>query len=209
MRYTRPMGPQPAGFRDQGPVDMRAHAMDNLRFIRETMERAGAFTAVSGWGGVAMGLTALGAALLAGRQASVEGWLAVWFGEGMLAMALGVFAMARKAQAAGIPLFSAPARKFALGFSPPLAAGAVLTAALYRGGMPDAIAGTWLVSYGAAVVTGGAFSTQVVPAMGACFMALGAAALFAPPLWGNWFLMAGFGGLHIIFGVLIARRHGG
>jgi hypothetical protein len=201
MAETQPVGRDAVGLHD--------HAIDNLRFIRETMERAGEFTAVPGWGGVVMGLSALASGWLASRQATVEGWLAVWFGEGMLAMAIGVLAIVRKAQRTNVNLLSAPGRKFALGFAPPLAAGAVVTAALYRGHFPGPIPAVWLMAYGAGVMTGGAFSARVIPVMGACFMAVGAAAAMAPAEWGNTFLIAGFGGLHVLFGAIIARRYGG
>lgn len=183
--------------------------MDHLRFIRDMMESASAFTAVPGWGGVAMGISALVAAVFAARQHSTEAWLATWFAEGMLAMAIGVLTMKYKAEKAGEPLLTAPARKFAFSFAPPLAAGALLTIILYRAGVVDAIPGAWLLMYGTGIVTGGAFSVRVVPVMGLCFMALGAVALFCPLAWGTAFLGAGFGGLHILFGVIIARRHGG
>lgn len=192
-----------------GPLAMHDHAMDSIRFIRETMERAGGFTAVPGWGGVLMGTAALAAGLIAGRQASMDGWLAAWVCGGALAVGIGLAAMAFKITASGHTLLSGPTRKFALGFSPPLVVGALLTAALYRASQPMAIPGVWLLLYGTAVVSGGAFSARVVPFMGFCFMGLGAAALFSPTAWGTWYLMAGFGGLHIIFGLIIARRHGG
>ena len=60
-----------------------------------------------------------------------------------------------------------------------------------------------------AVVTGGAFSVRVVPIMGLCMMVTGAVALLAPAAWGNIFMAVGFGGLQIVFGSLIAHRHGG
>lgn len=191
------------------PVSLHTHAMDNLRFIRETMERAGAFTAVPGWGGLVMGITALIATAIASRQDTVEGWLATWFGEGMFAIGLGALAVKHKAESAHISLISAPARKFALSFAPPLIVGALLTIVLYRANLAGAIPGMWLLLYGTGVVTGGAFSVRIVPVMGLCFMALGAIALFCPSNWGSAFLGAGFGGLHIIFGIIIARRFGG
>ena len=183
--------------------------MDNLRFIREAMEGAASFTAVPGAGGVVMGFTALAAAWAAARQPTRNGWLAVWLAAGAVALSAGVVAMYRKARAAGAPLWSRPGRKFALGMAPPMCAAMLLSVVLYRAGGLELLPGTWLLLYGVAVVTGGAYSVRVVPAMGLCFMVLGAAALFAPASWGNWLLAAGFGGLHIVFGLLIARRYGG
>jgi len=191
------------------PIPIQAHAMDNLRFIRETMERAGSFTAVPGWGGVAMGLTALASAFLASRTHDPRSWLETWLIEGTLAIALGILAMWRKAIAAGLPLWSAPARKFVFSFVPPLIAGAALTVVLWRAQLTGSIPGVWLMLYGSGVITGGAFSVRVVPVMGACFLAEGALAMFTPAGLGDLWLGLGFGGLHILFGFLIARRYGG
>lgn len=188
---------------------LHARATDNLRFIREAMESAGSFTAVPGWGGVLMGLTAVFATLVAAQQASVEGWLATWLAEAALAILIGTVEIVRKSRAAGMALFSGPARKFALSLSPPLLAGALLTVIMYRTGFAEAIPGTWLLMYGTAVVTGGTSSVKVVPVMGLCFMVVGVVALFGPPSWGNWLMAAGFGGLQIVFGLIIARRYGG
>jgi len=183
--------------------------MDNLRFIRETMERAGSFTAVSGWGEIVIGSTALIAAFLASRQPSNAAWLSIWLAEAVLSLVISGGAMLRKARSAKAPLLLGPGRKFALSFSPPMLVGALLTVVLFRAGLMTAIPGMWLMLYGAGVVNGGAFSVRIVPVMGACFMALGCAAFFSPGDWGNYFMAAGFGGLHIIFGIVIARRYGG
>ena len=182
---------------------------DDLRFIRDTMERSAAFTAVSGSGQVLLGLTAVGAAWLAAEQSSAFGWLRVWLAEGLVAVAIGLLACRYKANRRGLPLFSGPARKAALGLAPPLVAGAFLTFSLFRSGLTSALPAAWLLLYGAGIMTGGAFSVSIVPVMGFCFMMVGGLAVLSPAAWGNWFLAAGFGGLHIVFGFLIAGRHGG
>jgi len=183
--------------------------MDNLRYIRETMEGASAFTAVPGWGGVAMGITAMITAVLASRESSQDRWLATWIGEALISFCIAAWAVGRKARHAAIPLFSKPGRKFALSFSPPMIAGLLLTIALYRTGLAGMLPGAWLLLYGAAVTNAGAFSVKIVPTMGLCFMLFGACALFSPAAWANAYMAAGFGGLHVLFGVVIARRHGG
>jgi hypothetical protein len=181
--------------------------MDNLRFIRETMEQAGAFTAVPGWGGVAMGVTALGAAAIAAIQPTTDAWLAVWVGEAILGAVIAGLTMLRKSRGGSAPMAAAQWRKFTLAFVPPIVVGALLTVTLR--GEPWALPGTWLLCYGAAVTSGGVFSVRIVPLMGACFMLTGAVALRAPASWGDPLLALGFGVFHIVFGVIIARRYGG
>jgi hypothetical protein len=190
------------------PVELHEHAMDDLRYIRRTIERAGSFTAVPGVGGVLMGCAALAAAGLAGRETSGVRWLSVWIGAAVVALLVGILASALKSRRARMPLLSGPGRKFVAGFAPAMLAGGLLTAVLFRAGMPAFLPGIWLLLYGAGVVSGGAASVRVVPLMGACFMAAGAAALLAPA-WSGVLLAAGFGGLHVVFGVVIAVKYGG
>jgi hypothetical protein len=182
--------------------------LEDLRFIRETLERSGSFTAVPGWGQVILGVTALASAPIAARQTTPFAWIAIWLIEAGLAVAIASVAMNYKSQRLGVALISGPARKFALGFLPPLAAGAIVTLIFYRVGMTATLPGIWALLYGAAVITGGVFSVPLVPVMGACFMAVGALELFFPAV-GNYAMAATFGGLHILFGYLIARKHGG
>jgi hypothetical protein len=191
------------------PIPIDARAADHLRYIRETMESAAEFTAVPGWGGVAMGITALVAAFVASRQTTPLAWLTVWLIEAFVAVAIAAPAAATKAHRANSALFSGPGRKFVLSFAPPIVVGGLLTFALYHAGFLAVLPGVWLLLYGTAIVTGGAFSVRVVPVMGLCLMLLGTAALFAPASWGNALMAAGFGIVQMVFGWWIARHHGG
>jgi len=194
---------------DPAPAELHVRAMDNLRFIRETMEGAALFTAVSGIAEMAVGVTALAAAWIAHLQADLSGWLTVWVIEAVVAATLTTLGIVIKAQRAETPIFSKPGRQFALGLAPPIFAGAMITPALLEIGAPELLPGVWLLLYGTAVVTGGAFSVRTVPVMGLCFMALGCVALSTPASWGDLHLAAGFGGVHLVFGAAIAWRHGG
>jgi hypothetical protein len=199
----------PLRFAKREPIPIDARAADHLRYIRETMERAAEFTAVPGWGGVAMGITALTASFVAARQSSPRAWLAVWLVEAFVAVAIAAPAAATKAHRANSTLFSGPGRKFLLSFAPPIIVGGLLTFALYAAGAAGVLPGVWLLLYGTAIVTGGAFSVRIVPVMGFCLMSLGTAALIAPAAWGDAFMAAGFGVLQIGFGIWIARHYGG
>jgi hypothetical protein len=201
--------PGPLRSPNREPIPIDARAADHLRYIRETMERAAEFTAVPGWGGVAMGVTALVAAFVASRQATPLAWLAVWLAEAFIAVAIAAPAAATKAHRANSRLFSGPGRKFVLSFAPPIVVGGLLTYVFYHVGVASALPAVWLLLYGTAIVTGGAFSVRVVPVMGLCLMLLGAAAVFAPPQWGDALMAAGFGFVHIGFGWWIARHYGG
>jgi hypothetical protein len=188
---------------------MQARAMDNLKFIRETMEAAATFTAVSGWGTVVIGATALGAAMLAASTHSANRWIFIWLCEAGLSVAISVYTMALKAHAAKLPLWSEPARKILFSFAPPMAGGALLTLVLFQHGLIALLPGVWMLLYGIGVVAAGTFSVRIVQVMGLAFMAVGTVALFAPAGMATPFMAAGFGGLHLFFGTLIARRHGG
>ncbi|HMF54966.1 MAG TPA: hypothetical protein VK619_01285, partial [Pyrinomonadaceae bacterium] len=152
---------------------------------------------------------ALGASAIAASQPKSERWVLTWVAEGVLSLFITIWAMSRKARAGGEPLLSGPGRKVAFSLSPPIFVGGLLTLFLYRAGLKNALPGMWLLLYGTGVVTGGMFSVSIVPVMGLCFMLLGAVAIFSPAQFGNYFMAAGFAGLHIIFGIYIARKHGG
>jgi len=194
---------------DPPPTALHEHAAEQLAFIRDAMERAGTFTAVPGWGAVAMGGSALVASAAAALQPSRAQWLAIWVLELGVAVGIGVTAMLRKLRAERSLQARKPLRRFLLAFLPPIWVGALLTVPLYRSDRAELLPAAWLLSYGAAVVSGGAFSVRPVPAMGLAFMALGTVALAAAPAAGDLLLAIGFGGIHIVGGWFVARRYGG
>lgn len=217
---------RPALRRTEPAAAPDASAQASLRFIRDTMARTATFTAVPGRGGIAMGATALVAAAVAARQPTVSGWLTVWTAEALVGVTVGALTMAVKARGHGVPLLSGQGRKFLLGLLPAMLAGTALTLAIYgaevglagdtyaRQGVSASLClrllpALWLMLYGAGVASAGMFSVRLIPAMGALFLLAGALALLAPAAWGTAFLAAGFGGLHVVFGALIARHHGG
>jgi hypothetical protein len=190
-------------------IGLHDQAMDNLRFIRYTMENAGSFTAVPGVGGMLVGATAFFAAFAAHLSAGPSAWLAIWIGEALLALAVGIGFSARKARLGGSALLSRSFHRFVFAMAPPIAAGAVLTVMLEQAGFIHFLPAVWLLLYGAGVACAGAFSVRVVPIMGLSFLLLGAIAAIAPAAWLDALMALGFGGLHILFGWIIARHYGG
>lgn len=191
------------------PPSLHGRAMDNLAFIRETMEKSAVFTSVPGYGGMLMGLTAVGAAYFAGSQTSLRDWLTVWLVEASLAFLIGLLAMWQKTKISNTSLLSTPARKLLLNSLPPFLCGVFITLGLWRFGHFEIMIPVWILCYGAAVVCGGAFSVKTVPIMGWCFITLGAIAFFLPTSFGNLMMGLSFGGLHIVFGFIIGRKFGG
>ena len=195
--------------RTESPVSLHERAMDDLRFIRKTMERSGSFTAVPGWGGVAIGAIALPAAWFAAQQPTPQRWLAVWLVTAALACAIAAGTLVIKSRRFGAPLATGPGRKFLMSFLPPVGAAVALTVALFPHAPTAVLPGLWMLCYGAAVISAGTFSVGAVPLMGIGFMWIGTLALATPPAWADAWMALGFGGLHLGFGALIARRHGG
>ena len=200
--------PTPSANRGE-PVALRERAIDDLRFIRETMTAATAFTALSGIGFVAIGLGAIVTHVLASSLGDPLQRIGAWIADAAVSVAIGVGSTAWKARRAGQPLVSGAFRKFLLGFAPAIVAGGVLTGAVTSLPAFELLPALWLLLYGAGLVAAGSFSVPLVPAMGASFLALGTFAAFGPPAWGEPLMVAGFGGLHIAFGLVIARRFGG
>lgn len=200
------------------PVDLRLRALENLTFIRDTMHRASVFTAVPGWGMVGMGVIALVGGYVAALRYSEDWWIYCWMWVALVGCATGTGAMLLKAKRIGQGVWTGMGRRAIFSFSPAILAGLILSEILYELRLEPLMPIVWLMFYGVAVCGGGAFSVQVVPLLGLCFI------LFALVAYGVIFftemsvgilrasdlvLLAGFGGLHIVFGLIIARYHGG
>jgi hypothetical protein len=190
-------------------VALNERAIESLEFIRTTMARSAPFTAVSGAGGIAMGVLALVAAAIARSSSSNEQWLTVWVLSAAVAVPVGFVLMRAKARRHDLALWSAAGRRFAQGFVPAIAAGAVLTFGLVRADAVDLVPAVWLLLYGAGVLAGSSSSVPVLAWLGALFMVLGVVSIFTPPALRDLWLAAGFGALQIGFGAYIARNHGG
>lgn len=193
---------------DNAPIALHEHAQDTLRYIRATMESATAFTGVSGLGYMLAGLSALPASWLAARQADERDWLLVWMLELVLAATVALALTANKALRQGRSLNSPAGRKLLYAFLPAMLAGGLVTLSFFLAGHIALLPGLWLSLYGAAVMTAGAWSVRIIPVMGALFLACGAVTLLLP-VSGDLMLALGMGGLHIVFGLIIWRHHGG
>jgi hypothetical protein len=183
--------------------------MDNLRFIRHAMEQATPVTAVSGWGMAAVGGVAALMAPVAHLLPTRTHWVLAWVATAVLAMVIVVGASVRKARRNGITLLSGAGRKFLLGFAPAMAVGGLLTLAFWLRGDVQVLPAVWMLLYGTAVTSAGAYSVRAVPVMGLCFLGCGALALALPAFAGDALMGIAFGGLHLGFGFWVAERHGG
>lgn len=185
----------------------RQQAEETLAYIRQTMESASTFTAVSGWGLVGVGCIGLLASWLA-WAAGTPALLVVWIPAALVAVAVSAVSNAAKARRLEVPLWTVTLRKMVWGLAPALAAGAFLTQALVAQDAPHLLPGTWLALYGAGVTASGTFSVPAVRWMGLTMLALGAVALLQSDF-GLVLLAVGFGGAHVAFGLYIVQQHGG
>lgn len=191
----------------EAPLHRRA--VENLTYIRSAMERSAQFTAIPGDGAIFVGIVGVSAAMLATRQETDAAWLTTWLVAAAIAFTGAVVGAERKARGVGHSLARGPGRKFLLGFIPSVIAGATLTGALFLGDLSGLLPGVWLLFYGVGIIAAGSASIPIVPISGVCYLTLGVAAVVSPGAWGDVFMGLGFGLLHLMFGLIIYRRHGG
>jgi hypothetical protein len=192
-----------------GPTPIDSGAVENLRYIRSTIEAVHTFTTVPGKGCVAMGLAALVAVALERIPALAPHWLAIWVGAAVVAAVTALWFMEQKARKQGLSLRRAVARRFFMTLAPAFIAGAILTAALASRVDREIVTGMWLMLYGAGLCACGVFAIDAVLTAGAAFLALGAATLWLPLGSAHVVLALGFGGIHLALGITIMRHHGG
>lgn len=188
-------------------VRIDSQAVATLRYIRESMDAATS-VAVPGSAGIAMGVVGLLAMVICSAPGLREFWLGIWLASAALGGGLGFALVTRPASLRGLLLYGTPLRKFALCLFPALFGGAVMTGVHWSYGNLHAIPGTWLLMYGCALISASVAATRTIAVMGGAFAALGLVALFLPESLQIYMLGAGFGGLHVLFGLLIGRsRH--
>jgi hypothetical protein len=203
------MSASPKSPRRLEPTPIDSGALENLRYIRSTIEAAHTFTTVPGRGCIAMGITALLAVGLESIPALAPHWLGVWVGAAIVACCSALWCMEQKARAQGLSLRRAVARRFFMTLAPAFLSGAILTAVLAGEVSREVVTGMWLLLYGAGLAACGQFSVPAVVTAGIAFMGLGTATLWLPPGSAHIVLALGFGGIHLALGTTIVRHHGG
>jgi hypothetical protein len=198
--------------RSDTPVAIESRALGTLAYIRASMESSGSLD-VPGMAGIVMGIIGVIAAAAVSQPRWAPHWLGIWMLAAAVAFLFGGALVARQIARSGRSRFLGPARKFMLCLCPSLLAGAALTAALWAAGAGGVIPGMWLLLYGCAVLSASTVTsagiTRLVCIMGAAFVVLGAVTFTLPSTAHMAMLGAGFGGLHILFGILIGRvAHG-
>ncbi len=191
--------------RGRNTVALDTHALGTLQYIRASIDAAG-LLAVPGSAGIAMGAVGILAALLVSLKALAAHWLEIWLSAGLVAIAFGTILMAHQVISRGTTLYRGPLRRFLMCLCPPLLVGALLTWQLWLHAQTGLIPGVWLLMYGCAVMAASTLTRRALAVMGALLAVLGIIALQAPAGYQNAVLGVGFGGLHLLFGILIGGR---
>ncbi|MEM7166744.1 MAG: hypothetical protein AAF581_14855 [Planctomycetota bacterium] len=187
---------------------LQDHALDRLREIRETMALSTKFTSISGIGALGQGCLALLTSYWTWQQVGRD-WLLGWALCGGAALALGIGSTYVKARRTRQGLFGVAGRRFLKGLFPALLAGGFMSFVAYDRGYWDLLPGVWMLLYGIGVVAAGMHSARIVSMMGYSFLLLAVPTLMTPVEWSTLWMACGFGGLHVVFGIAIARRYGG
>jgi hypothetical protein len=211
---------EPRFQRDQ-PVQ---EAQENLRVIRDLMERSTKYSTFSGLSGVLAGLVAITGCLIQyfyvlalPLDSRNTAFLINWSIVIILAIGFDFLLTKRRAPQVGKTIVSRLGKQMALAALPGLGTGALLSLVLLHHGLMDQIYPFWMLCYGAAVCAVGLFSQREVTRLGWAFVGTGAVTLLlhylsSTPQQGALIglIMTGiaFGGFHIVYGIVVSRRGG-
>lgn len=195
--------------------------LKDIAAIRGIMERSSRFLSLSGVSGVAAGVVALLAAWVARGVlgAAGEGAYEGGFGGGLArelmllglatlssALALSWFFSRRMAAKRGEIFWGPAGRHAALALGVPVAAGAAVTLVLLGHGQVWALPGCTLVFYGLGLFSAGSFTFGEIRILGLLELLLGILALAFPGA-GLLLWAAGFGALHIAYGIYLYAKY--
>lgn len=189
--------------------------LEDIKHIRSMMERSTKFLSVSGLAGIGAGIVAMISAYIANEIS----WGRVsFFGDMMLdlfalaattvalAGGCGLYFSMRKAKNNNSKFWLPITIQILRDFSIPMIAGGGLCLAMVMHGSSLFIPATMLIFYGLALISAGARTYSDIKMLGICEIVLGLlAAIFIRN--GIIFWAAGFGVLHIIYGVVMYWRY--
>lgn len=195
-------------------------ARENLRVIRQTMERSTQYSTLSGWSGILIGVVALIGVYLTDRQigaAIAQGHPVktvhpalgmIWLSALVLAVGIEFACNKRRAVRVGKRVASRLGAHIILAALPAFFGCGVLTVFFYVHGLVSYIWGVWMLCYGLAICSVGLFSLRQVSYLGAAFVVAGALTLLFPVKLHLLMMALTFGGFHIVYGITMARRNG-
>jgi hypothetical protein len=181
---------------------LNERAEGDLKLIRSMMQRSSLIIPMPGWGFFAVGLVGTSAALVT-RSMQDMGWIFAWGLAAVLALSIAILTSTWQLRKTGRSIFIGSHSRFWLSLAPAFLAAGLLSVIFVNLGQQPLLAGLWLLLYGVALVAAGQHSVKQVTWMGCGFIILGAVFLFLP--WPNLAMGLGFGGIHLLFGLLISR----
>lgn len=203
-----------------------AGSLEEIRDIRRIMERSSRFISLSGLSGVAAGICALAGTLVA--RSVLNNYYGEYNSRGfttnddfallkikLLGVAVVVFVMAfisayyltwRKAQKQGLPVWDHTSKRLAWNMFLPLLAGGAFILGMLRYDVWLFVAPASLVFYGLGLVNASKYTLNDIRYLGYCEIILGTINMLYPG-YGLWFWAAGFGVLHIIYGIIMWNKY--
>ena len=191
-------------------------ARENLRVIRQTMERSTKYSTLSGISGVLVGLAGIAgvvATWVLGPGAAIYHHplrlASIWIVTLFTAIGIDLICNKRRAARVGKHIVSSLGAHIVLAALPAFFAAGILTYFFFQHHLLIYLWGVWMLCYGLAICAVGLFSVRPATYLGSAFVIAGAATLLMPAVPYHLIMMAvTFGGFHILYGVLMARRHG-